>query len=100
MAGDGFSYHELARMEKRYPQGISSDEIVEIFTRKGTKFTEATLRKYVQLGLLPRSHRVGMKGKHRGSHGRYPATVVRRIQRLKGLMETYTIEQIQREFLF
>ena len=33
------------------------------------KFSEATLRKYVQLGLLPRSVRVGRKGKHQGSQG-------------------------------
>ncbi len=97
---DAFSEDELARMEREHPEGLSSDEIVSCFTRRGVRFTEATLRKYVQLGLLPRSVRVGLKGRHRGSQGMYPATVVRRIQRLKAMMTEFTIEQIQREFLF
>jgi hypothetical protein len=91
---------EFATIERERPQGLSSEEIVGYFTDRGVRFTEATLRKYVQLGLLPRSRRVGMKGKHRGSQGRYPATVLRRIQRLKSMMQDYTIEEIQREFLF
>jgi DNA-binding transcriptional MerR regulator len=63
--------------------------------------SEATLRKYVQLGLLPRSVRVGRKGKHQGSQGVYPVSVIRQILRIKQMMaESYTIEQIQREFLF
>ena len=97
---DAFSDDELARIEREHPQGLSSDEILGCFTGKGVKFTGATLRKYVQLGLLPRSVRVGMKGRHRGSQGMYPATVIRRIQRLKAMMSDFTIEQIQREFLF
>jgi hypothetical protein len=97
---DQFSEDELARIEREHPEGLSSEEIVGAFSRKGVKFTEAALRKYVQLGLLPRSVRVGLKGKHRGSQGMYPSTVVRRIQRLKAMMSEFTIEQIQREFLF
>src|SRR5262249_5137233 len=96
---EGFSDDELARIEREHPEGLSSEEIVACFARKNVKFTEATLRKYVQLGLLPRSVRVGLKGKHRGSQGMYPATVVRRIQRLKAMMSDFTIEQIQKEFL-
>ncbi len=62
--------------------------------------SEATFRKYVQLGLLPRSRRVGRKGKHQGSLGLYPATTVRRINEVKRMMaESYTIEEIQRAFL-
>jgi hypothetical protein len=100
MTLDGFHDDDLASIERERPQGLSSEEIVSYFTDRGVRFTEATLRKYVQLGLLPRSRRVGMKGKHRGSQGMYPATVLRRIQRLKSMMQKYTIEQIQREFLF
>ena len=100
MTTDSFSDDELARIEREHPQGLSSEKIVQLLSDRGVKFTEASLRKYVQLGLLPRSRRVGMKGKHRGSVGMYPATVVRRIQSLKSMMETYTIEEIQREFLF
>ena len=75
-------------------------QIVEAFTSRGIKFTEASFRKYVQQGLLPRSRRVGRKGKHRGSLGVYPAKTVRRINRVKQLMaDGYTIEEIQGQFL-
>ncbi|MRG90635.1 MerR family transcriptional regulator [Polyangium spumosum] len=91
----------LERLEREHGQGITSAEILDIFAAHGIKFSEATLRKYVQLGLLPRSVRVGKKGKHQGSQGLYPATVVRQIQRIKEMMaQDYTIEEIQREFLF
>ena len=95
--GDG----ELDRIEREHESGISSSDILDIFATHQIKFSEATLRKYVQLGLLPRSVRVGRKGKHQGSQGMYPATVVRQIQRIKEMMaQDYTIEEIQREFLF
>lgn len=100
MSPDAFSEDELARIEREHAEGLTSAQLVTYFVRKNVKFTEATLRKYVQLGLLPRSRRVGLKGKHRGSQGMYPVTCVRRIQHLKALMAQYTIEQIQREFLF
>jgi len=100
MSPDALTEDELTRLEREHAEGLTSEQIVACFTKKNVKFTEATLRKYVQLGLLPRSRRVGLKGKHRGSQGLYPATVVRRIQHLKALMGQYTIEQIQREFLF
>jgi len=92
---------ELERIEREHPQGLTSQEILDVFASHEIKFSEATLRKYVQLGLLPRSVRVGRKGKHQGSQGMYPATVVRQISRIKEMMaEDYTIEEIQREFLF
>lgn len=91
----------LEALEREHEQGITSAEILDIFAAHDIKFSEATLRKYVQLGLLPRSVRVGRKGKHQGSQGLYPATVVRQIQRIKEMMaQDYTIEEIQREFLF
>ncbi|EYF07803.1 MerR family transcriptional regulator [Chondromyces apiculatus] len=91
----------LDRIEQEHAQGITSSEILDLFAAHGLKFSEATLRKYVQLGLLPRSVRVGRKGKHQGSQGMYPVTVVRQIQRIKDMMaQDYTIEEIQREFLF
>src|SRR5262249_55840872 len=89
------------RIEREKRSGLSSGEILDIFATHDIKFSEATLRKYVQLGLLPRSVRVGRKGKHQGSQGMYPAGVVRQIQRIKEMMaQDYTIEEIQREFLF
>jgi DNA-binding transcriptional MerR regulator len=93
--------HTLDRIEREHEMGITSQGILDIYASHGIKFSEATLRKYVQLGLLPRSVRVGRKGKHQGSQGMYPASVVRQIQQIKEMMaDDYTIEEIQREFLF
>ncbi len=88
-------------IETENPGGLSSGDVVEIFSRKGARFSEATFRKYVQLGLLPRSRRVGSKGKHKGSRGVYPAGVVRQINEIKMMMSLdYTIEDIRRHFVF
>ena len=90
---------ELTAIEHQWPDGLTSRQIVDLFETRGIRFSEATLRKYVQLGLLPRSVRVGRKGKHRGSCGLYPANVVRRVNLVKGMMaENLTIEEIQRSF--
>jgi DNA-binding transcriptional MerR regulator len=95
-----FSEAELTAIEARYPDGLSTQEIVELFATQGERLSEATFRKYVQLGLLPRSVRVGRKGKHRGSQGRYPASVVRQIDAVRVLMaQGFTIQHIQREFV-
>jgi hypothetical protein len=91
---------ELRAIEGTYADGITAVQIVDVFTSRGIKFSEASFRKYVQQGLLPRSRRVGRKGKHRGSLGVYPAKTVRRINDVKQLMaEGYTIEEIQGQFL-
>lgn len=91
----------LNRIEREHPQGLTSVEILDLFAESGVALSEATLRKYVQLGLLPRSVRVGRKGKHQGSQGIYPVGVVRQILRIKQMMaSSLTIEQIQREVLF
>jgi DNA-binding transcriptional MerR regulator len=79
---------------------LSTQDVVELFSARGERLSEATFRKYVQLGLLPRSVRVGRKGKHRGSQGRYPASVIRQIDAVRALMARgYTIQDIQRELL-
>src|ERR1700682_2283171 len=92
---------EFDRLEEENPQGISAGQIVEFFLPRGVKLAQATFRKYVQLGLLPRSRRVGEKGKHRGSRGLYPAAAVRRISLIKSLMdEGMTLEDIRRSFIF
>ena len=97
----GINEATLARIEKQHAAGLTSAEILDLFATHDVALSEATLRKYVQLGLLPRSVRVGRKGKHRGSQGVYPVGVVRQILRIKQMMaESYTIEQIQRQFLF
>jgi len=90
---------EIDEIERAWPDGMTSRQIVDVFETRGIRFSEATLRKYVQLGLLPRSVRVGRKGKHRGSCGLYPAHVIRRVNVVKGMMaEDRTIEEIQRSF--
>lgn len=91
---------ELTAVEARLPEGISSAEVIELFQARGVKLSEATFRKYVQLGLLPTSRRVGRKGKHRGSRGVYPVSVVRRINLIKRLMdEGLTLEEIRDSFV-
>jgi DNA-binding transcriptional MerR regulator len=91
---------DIKAIEREHPEGLTSVQIVDIFTRRGIRFSEATFRKYVQQGLLPRSRRVGRKGKHQGSMGLYPAATIRRIVGIKRLQaENYTIEDIQRQFL-
>lgn len=91
----------LSLLEAEHPQGLTVQQIVSALAAHGEKLTEATFRKYVQLGLLPRSVRVGRKGKHRGSQGLYPSTIVRQIGLIRRLMaQGHTMEDIQREFLF
>ncbi|MGC3997211.1 MAG: MerR family transcriptional regulator [Anaeromyxobacter sp.] len=91
---------EIARVEREHPAGISSGEVVALFESKGARLSAATFRKYVQMGLLPRSRRVGRKGKHTGSSGLYPVSVVRRIALIKRMMaEGYTVEDIRGSFV-
>ena len=91
---------ELTRIERERAGGITSAEVVRLFEARGAKLSEATFRKYVQQGLLPRSRRVGRKGKHAGSTGLYPVSIVRRIALIKRMMaEGYTVDDIRGSFL-
>ncbi len=97
----GWTEEDLEALEHAHSDGMNVQQIVDVFTERGSRLTEATFRKYVQLGLLPRSVRVGRKGKHRGSQGLYPATAVRQIDHIRRLMrQGFTMEEIQKEFLF
>lgn len=97
----GLTEAEIEAIERRYPQGMTVQEIVSEHVERGLRLTEATFRKYVQLGLLPQSVRVGRKGKHRGSQGLYPASAVRQLDHIRRLMARgFTIEEIQKDFLF
>jgi DNA-binding transcriptional MerR regulator len=92
---------EIERIERDFARGLPARQILEIFRPKGVRLSEATFRKYVQAGLLPRSRRVGKKGKHRGSQGLYPVEAVRRINAIKKMMaEGLTLEDIKRSFVF
>jgi DNA-binding transcriptional MerR regulator len=102
-AGGGvvaLSDEQIRAIETQYPDGLTAVQLVDSFTRNRVRFSEASFRKYVQQGLLPRSKRVGRKGKHKGSLGVYPAKTVRRINQVKRLMaDGYTIEEIQGQVL-
>src|SRR5437867_12937992 len=60
-AGERFLGDEqaLLAVERRHPEGLTAAQVVEAFTAGGVRLSEATFRKWVQLGLLPRSRRVG-----------------------------------------
>ena len=91
---------EITRVEREHPAGITSGQVVQLFESRGARLSAATFRKYVQLGLLPRSRRVGRKGKHTGSTGLYPASVVRRVAVIKRMMaEGYTVSDIRGSFV-
>ncbi len=87
---------DLKRISDKHPDGLSSQEIVDIFQARGIRFSEATFRKYVQMGLVERCKRVGRKGKHRGSHGLYPISTVARINSIKKMISgDLTLEQLR-----
>lgn len=91
----------LSALETRYAAGLSSNDLIGVCIDNGIQLSEATLRKYVQLGLLSRSVRVGQKGMHKGSKGMYPVRTLRQLVRIKSMMsESWTMEQIRRDFLF
>ena len=97
---DYLAESEIERVERDRAAGITSGEVVRLFEAKGARLSAATFRKYVQVGLLPRSRRVGRKGKHTGSTGLYPVSVVRRIALIKRMMaEGYTVEDIRGSFV-
>jgi len=95
-----FEREELESLEKSHPDGVTAKHVVELFTARGMKVSEATFRKYVQLGLLPRSRRVRVPGKRRGSVGMYPVSVVSRINEIKKLLgDDLTMDEIRERFL-
>src|SRR5512138_1464077 len=91
---------DIERIERERAAGITSAEVVSFFEARGARLSASTFRKYVQAGLLPRSRRVGRKGKHTGSAGLYPVSVVRRIDLIKRMMaEGLTLEDIRDSFV-
>jgi DNA-binding transcriptional MerR regulator len=90
----------IERVERERAAGISSRDVVRLFEEEGARLSAATFRKYVQAGLLPRSRRVGRKGKHAGSTGLYPVSVVRRIALIKRMMAAgLTLEDIRESYV-
>jgi len=87
---------ELKRIERKHAKGIDSGSVVGIFKKKRERFSEPSLRKYVQLGLLPTSRRVGTRGRHRGSSGLYPVLIVRLINEIKrALQQGSTLDELR-----
>jgi DNA-binding transcriptional MerR regulator len=94
------SPRDVAALRRQHAAGITSREVVRVFESRGARLSESTFRKYVQVGLLPRSRRVGRKGKHTGSTGLYPVEVVHRINLIKRMMvEGMTLEEIRGSFV-
>lgn len=93
---------ELVQIERAHQaEGVSARQVVDLFQRRGVRLSEGTFRKYVQVGLLPRSRRVGRKGKNQGSWGVYPTSVIRRVNAIKAMMaQGMTLEEIRGSFLF
>lgn len=97
---DYLARHEIERIERERATGITTGEVVRLFESKGARLSASTFRKYVQMGLLPRSRRVGRKGKHTGSTGLYPVSVVRRVAVIKRMMAAgYTVDDIRGSFV-
>lgn len=100
MSSVALNESQLRTIEAEHADGLTSQQLVDVFQRHEINFSEANLRRYVQLGLVPRSRRVGTKGRHSGSRGLYPVRAVRRINTIKRLMgERHTLEEIQEKFL-
>ncbi len=97
---DFLARDEIERIERDRATGITTGEVVRLFESKGARLSASTFRKYVQMGLLPRSRRVGRKGKHTGSTGLYPVSVVRRVAVIKRMMAAgYTVDDIRGSFV-
>ncbi len=100
MKSELFSPEEIDVIERDNPHGVTARKLLGFFNERGVRLTEATFRKYVQAGLLPRSRRVGRKGRHQGSQGLYPASTVRRLYLIKNLMAGgQTLEDIRAGFV-
>ncbi len=100
LRGELLEESEIEALEREHPEGMTSKQVVDLFTSRGFKLSEATFRKYVQLGLLPRSRRVRVQGKRRGSLGLYPTSVLRRINEIKSfLAEDLTMDEIRARVL-
>lgn len=76
---------QLARLEREHLDGLTMFQILGALAEQGIRVSEATFRKYVQLGLLPQSRltRCGQGGRHSGSQGLYPPETVRYLLLIK-----------------
>lgn len=90
----------LEKFENDHSDGVTSIEIMAVLAQIGVRISEATLRKYIQVGLLPRSRRVGTRGRHQGSWGLYPPWTARQILEIKKLLsEGKTIQEFSEGYM-
>ena len=76
--------------------GVTSAQVVATFVLRGVKFSSATFRKYGQMGLVEKSTRVGLKGKHRGSRGLFPLGTIARVNFVKNKISgDTTLEELK-----
>lgn len=97
-----FGARELQHLARQHPRGLSADEIIRILGVHRMEVSLPTFRKYVQLGLLPVSRRIGDRGKHQGSYGLYPVSVLRLFLRIRHMAQTtsLTLEEIRDRLAF
>ena len=97
-----FTSSELHRLNRDHPNGLTTAEVIGILATHRFHLSEPTFRKYIQLGLLPRSSRVGTTGRNRGSYGRYPVAIIPLIVQIRHLSGTtsLTLEDIRVRLAF
>jgi hypothetical protein len=88
--------------DRAHPDGAMCQAILDFFGTHGVAISEATFRRYVKLGLVPRSVRIGRKGKHRGSCGLYPVGTAAQVNEIRRLTHgDVTIDDlVNSHFLF
>ena len=50
---------QIREIESANTDGLTSQDLVRVFEDRQVSFSEANLRRYVQLGMVPRSRRIG-----------------------------------------
>lgn len=78
-----FTDQEIKDLTLKYKNGLTMNQLAELFTDNGERMSVHTVKKYVQHGFIPNCKRVGSKGKHKGSYGIFPASAIERINTIK-----------------
>lgn len=95
-----FTRRDIDVIARKNPAGLSVEQIIGMLGTHGLHLTAPTFHKYVQLGLLPQSRRIGSRGRHRGSHGLYPVTTLLLVVRIRQLLPSATLKQIRDRLAF
>jgi len=76
-----FSDNELKDLEKEFPRGVTAQKIVELFQKKGIRFSMPSFRQYIQRGFLKTGTRSGKE------ETLYPLSSIRRVEFIKYLVK-------------